>query len=171
MSELNLKRQRFVDEYLIDGNATQAAARSGYSKATAKEQGSRLLSFVAVKSQIAAKQAEIAAKKEVTLERLSDMFIADRELAREVKQMSAAVSATDKLARLHGHMIDRSERRTVTLDLSDDDLAEMVRTLQLQRQAPIELTAVNSVDTPVLPRAKRPGRKPLKRKRNPKSKR
>lgn len=33
--ELTHKQQRFVDEYLIDANATQAAIRAGYSKRTA----------------------------------------------------------------------------------------------------------------------------------------
>lgn len=32
---LNAKQQRFVDEYLIDLNATQAAIRAGYSEKTA----------------------------------------------------------------------------------------------------------------------------------------
>ena len=33
------KQKRFVEEYLIDLNATQAAIRAGYSPATAKEIG------------------------------------------------------------------------------------------------------------------------------------
>lgn len=33
---LTAKQQRFVDEYLLDLNATQAAIRAGYSKATAR---------------------------------------------------------------------------------------------------------------------------------------
>ena len=36
---LTLKLQRFVDEYLIDLNATQAAIRAGYSRNSASEQG------------------------------------------------------------------------------------------------------------------------------------
>jgi len=32
---LTAKQRRFVDEYLVDLNATQAAIRAGYSKATA----------------------------------------------------------------------------------------------------------------------------------------
>lgn len=35
-SPLNAKQQRFVDEYLIDLNATQAAVRAGYSPKTAR---------------------------------------------------------------------------------------------------------------------------------------
>jgi len=40
---LNARRQRYVDEYLIDLNQTKAAVRAGYSKATAKKQASRLM--------------------------------------------------------------------------------------------------------------------------------
>lgn len=37
--KLTLKQSRFVDEYMIDGNATQAAIRSGYSKHTSSRIG------------------------------------------------------------------------------------------------------------------------------------
>lgn len=46
--ELTAKQRRFVDEYLIDLNATQAATRAGYSARTANEQGARLLANVSV---------------------------------------------------------------------------------------------------------------------------
>lgn len=36
MTKLTLKQQRFADEYIIAGNATQAAIKAGYSKKTAK---------------------------------------------------------------------------------------------------------------------------------------
>lgn len=42
----------FVKEYLKDLNATQAATRAGYSKKTAREQATRLLSNVAVAEMI-----------------------------------------------------------------------------------------------------------------------
>lgn len=52
------KQQRFVDEYLIDLNATQAAIRAGYSAKTANEQGARLLANVSVRSAIAEAKAK-----------------------------------------------------------------------------------------------------------------
>lgn len=55
---LTPKQQRFVDEYLIDLNATQAAIRAGYSKKTAYSQGQRLLKHVEVSQQIATAAAE-----------------------------------------------------------------------------------------------------------------
>jgi len=41
---LSPKQRKFVDEYLIDPNATQAAIRAGYSQRTARQMGSENLS-------------------------------------------------------------------------------------------------------------------------------
>lgn len=46
------KQEAFIREYLVDLNATQAAIRANYSKNTAQEQGSRLLSNVMVRARI-----------------------------------------------------------------------------------------------------------------------
>lgn len=70
MPDLNPKQKRFVAEYLIDANATQAAIRAGYSRKTATEQGSRLLTNVKVRAALDAKQAKIASKLEITAERV-----------------------------------------------------------------------------------------------------
>ncbi|WP_180113271.1 terminase small subunit [Acinetobacter sp. YH12073] len=43
MANLTPKQQRFVEEYLIDLNATKAAIRSGYSEKTAQQMGSENL--------------------------------------------------------------------------------------------------------------------------------
>ena len=39
MANLTIRQQSFVEEYLIDLNATQAAIRAGYSREKAKEIG------------------------------------------------------------------------------------------------------------------------------------
>lgn len=55
---LNVKQARFVQEYLLDGNAKQAAIRAGYSAATAEQSGSRAYRTKAVREAIdAAEQA------------------------------------------------------------------------------------------------------------------
>ncbi len=57
------KQQRFVEEYLIDLNATQAAIRAGYSARTAMEQGYQLLrntSVSAALSEAVARRSERA---------------------------------------------------------------------------------------------------------------
>lgn len=58
MAKLSAKQQRFVDEYLIDLNATQAAIRAGYSLKTAYSQGQRLLKNVEVQEYIQKRMAE-----------------------------------------------------------------------------------------------------------------
>ena len=58
MSEQTPKQARFVDEYLIDLNATQAAIRAGYSAKTANREGARLLSNVDIRSSIETKRSE-----------------------------------------------------------------------------------------------------------------
>lgn len=57
---LNLteKQAKFVAEFLIDLNATQAAIRAGYSRKTADVQGPRLLAHVGVRDAIQAAQAK-----------------------------------------------------------------------------------------------------------------
>ena len=54
MKELTPKQARFVEEYLIDLNATQAAIRAGYSAKTANDQIGKLLATPHVKAAIEA---------------------------------------------------------------------------------------------------------------------
>lgn len=49
---LNAKQNRFVEEYPVDLNATQAAIRAGYSKKTAYSIGQRLLKDVEIQEAI-----------------------------------------------------------------------------------------------------------------------
>ena len=52
--ELTPKRKRFVEEYLVDLNATQAAIRAGYSPRTANEQAARLMTYASIKQAVQA---------------------------------------------------------------------------------------------------------------------
>lgn len=63
--KLTAKQQRFVAEYLIDLNATQAAIRAGYSEKTALQQGPRLLGNVGVAAAIAAAKRERSERTEI----------------------------------------------------------------------------------------------------------
>lgn len=49
----NKRHEKFCHEYIKDMNATQAAIRTGYSKKTAKMQGSRLMTNDDIKSRVA----------------------------------------------------------------------------------------------------------------------
>jgi hypothetical protein len=105
--KLTPKQAAFVREYLIDQNATQAAIRAGYSKATANQQGSRLLANVGVAAALRAKQAMFARKADITVESLTSELEQARRLALKEKQSAAAVSATLGKAKLHGLLVER----------------------------------------------------------------
>lgn len=53
---INKKQHKFIDEYLIDLNATKAAERAGYSKKTAYSQGQRLLKKVEISTEVQRRQ-------------------------------------------------------------------------------------------------------------------
>lgn len=61
--KLTQKQQRFVDEYIILGNATQAAIKAGYSKKTAKQMGTENLAKPIVKTAIEKRNEEIKSEK------------------------------------------------------------------------------------------------------------
>ncbi|MCO7136136.1 terminase small subunit [[Clostridium] leptum] len=76
-SRLTAKQQRFVDEYLIDLNATQAAIRAGYSEKTADRIGPELLGKTCVSDAIQEAQKKRQKRTEITqdyvLEKLKEI--------------------------------------------------------------------------------------------------
>jgi phage terminase small subunit len=65
---LSLKQQRFADEYIISGNATQAAVKAGYSSKYANTNASKLLQNTTIKSYIDERLAQLASNKVATQE-------------------------------------------------------------------------------------------------------
>lgn len=64
------KQQRFVDEYLADPNATQAAIRAGYSARTAEKIGSENLRKPEVAAAIAEAQRQRSERTAITADRV-----------------------------------------------------------------------------------------------------
>ena len=52
MKKLTIKQKKFADEYIISGNATQAAINAGYSEKTARKIGSENLTKPDIKAYI-----------------------------------------------------------------------------------------------------------------------
>lgn len=67
---LTAKQSRFVEEYLIDLNATQAAIRAGYSAKTAGAVGFENLKKPEIAEAIATKRGELSTRTEVTVDRI-----------------------------------------------------------------------------------------------------
>ena len=65
---MSLKQQRFADEYIISGNATNAAVKAGYSSKYANTNASKLLQNTTIKSYIDERLAQLASDKVATQE-------------------------------------------------------------------------------------------------------
>lgn len=76
MAKLTEKQKRFVAEYLVDLNATQAAIRAGYSPKTANRIGSQNLSKVDVQAEIEKRRATLRNKLEITQEKVIEELAA-----------------------------------------------------------------------------------------------
>jgi len=104
---MNVKQARFAAEYLVDLNATQAAARSGYSEKTAYSQGQRLLKHREVAAEIAKGQTRAARRRDYGLERVLSELAG---LAFDAEEKSQdRIRALELLGRHGGAFIDRSE--------------------------------------------------------------
>lgn len=69
-NNLSPRQQRFVEEYLVDLNATQAAFRAGYSPKTVEQQGSRLLGNVKVAAAIERAKAARSIRTQIKADRV-----------------------------------------------------------------------------------------------------
>lgn len=75
MAKLTAKQKKFVDEYLIDLNVTQAAIRAGYSKKTAYRTGADNIKKPQIQEYISKRQRAVEKRTEIT----QDMVV--KELA------------------------------------------------------------------------------------------
>jgi phage terminase small subunit len=104
---LTPKQQRFVDEYLIDLNATQAAIRAGYAQKAAYATGAENLKKPQIAAAIAAKQAVRSERTEVTQDMVVAGLLTEARLDGEGSSHSARVQAWGLLARHLGMLTDK----------------------------------------------------------------
>jgi len=69
-TRLTAKQKRFIDEYLIDLNATQAAIRSGYSEKTAEAIGFENLRKPKIEAEVRRRMKDREKRTEVTQDRV-----------------------------------------------------------------------------------------------------
>lgn len=114
---LSDKQAAFAREYVVDRNATQAAIRAGYSAATAKQQGARLLTNVDVRAAVNRGEAAVAEKTELTVLSITTrlLTIADKSEALDTAPgMSVARQSLMDAAKLNGLVVETSEVLTRT---------------------------------------------------------
>lgn len=74
--KLTQKQRRFVDEYIISGNATQAAIKAGYSKRSAQQTGAENLLKPVIKAELDKRNAEIQSKKTMDMKEVMERLAA-----------------------------------------------------------------------------------------------
>ena len=109
MANLTPKQQRFVEEYLIDLNATQAAIRSGYSEKTAKSIGQENLTKPDIQKAIEEAQEKLSNKAQVTVEMVVQGLLNEAKDLSEGSTQSARVSAWAHLGKHLGMFKDKVE--------------------------------------------------------------
>lgn len=107
--KLTLKQRRFIEEYLIDFNATQAAIRAGYSEKTAYSVGHENLSKPEIKSEIDRLTAQMTEKAIVTKEMVLQGLLDEARMYDEGASHSARVSAWAHLGKHLGIFMDKVE--------------------------------------------------------------
>jgi len=122
---LNEKRQRFVDEYLIDMNASQAAIRAGYSCHRANQRGYFLVTNGDVKKEIDRKMAEKAEKLDISREKILSLLM--EEALNTENKGSERVAALSHLGRFTLGELHRNENTDVTFQWmgENDDAADV----------------------------------------------
>ena len=107
---LTAKEAEFLEYFEDVGNKvtyhnvkrSYMAAYPNSSEKAAESNGIRLIRKDKMDKAITAKRVERAEKADRTVQQLDAMYVEDRELARSLKQPSAAVSATTGIAKLYG---------------------------------------------------------------------
>lgn len=115
--QLAPKIDRFVEEYLVDLNGTQAAIRAGYSEKTAAQQASRLLRNVKVQQAVGTRQNQLAEKRAWDVERLVDEAETNLELARTggYKGAGSANGALEFIGRVTGLLNEKQQPGSVAV--------------------------------------------------------
>lgn len=103
----NARHERFAQALAAGKTADEAYQDAGYAEN--RGNATRLKANESMIARVAELLNKAAVKAEVTIDTIADMLREDRELARETKQVGAAVRAAESLGKLYGHYIERSE--------------------------------------------------------------
>lgn len=104
---LTAKQARFIDEYLVDANGTQAAIRAGYGAAGARVAAHRLLTNVAISSAIEGRQRADATRLYIDRDNVLVGLLGAVEMAREQRNPAGMIAGLRELGKLMGFYTDR----------------------------------------------------------------
>lgn len=132
----NARRERFCQEIAGGSDNSKAYVKAGYKPGNAQSIRSQAYSLTKtpeVKARIlellGKRAGKVAGKYEFSRDDLTEMYLADRVLARNSGQVAAAIKAVDSLARLYGFWIDKSISVNVYAEMTNDQLNAELRRL------------------------------------------
>ena len=136
--KLTQKQQRFVDEYIISGNATRAAIKAGYSKRSAQQTGAENLLKPVIKAELDRRNAEIKSAKTADMQEVME-YLASVMRGEQTESVATAkgiydnvpVSAKDRIkaaeliGKRHGAWTDKKEiNGNMNIDIGMGDYDE-----------------------------------------------
>jgi phage terminase small subunit len=134
-SALTVRQAKFVDEYVVSGNAAAAARAAGYSERSAKQLGSRLTK-VDLREVIAAKKQESAEKFELRREHVIGAILQAIAMAKAQSAPSVMIRGLTEIAKMldfYNPATLKAEQRQLRPDGSKDvrflptaDLLDMI---------------------------------------------
>lgn len=144
MAKLTLKQQKFADEYIISGNATEAAIKAGYSKKYANTNASKLLHNTTIKAYIDERMAQLQSSKiasqEEVLEYLTRVLRGEEteqvlkgegkgEQSIDDMEVTAKdrIKAAELLGKRYGTWTDKVDMNANIINDGFDDVLEMLK--------------------------------------------
>lgn len=110
LEKLSEKRRKFVEEYVIDLNGTQAAIRAGYSPKNARNTAVKLTHRVDVAEAIKELQEETAEGMNINREDILHSYLEIREKAMKRNTLRIAVQCNDSICKMLGfNMPEKTE--------------------------------------------------------------
>lgn len=107
MKRLTIKQQRFADEYIISGNATDAARKAGYAEKTARSIGNENLTKPDILTYIKERTAELESKKIATMKEVREFWT--ETMRSKYNEVKDRLKASEMIARTEGAFIDRQD--------------------------------------------------------------
>lgn len=135
------KQHRFVEEYLIDLNATQAAIRAGYSSATARAIGAENLTKPDIAAAIELAQAKRSKRTEITADRVLQELakIGFSDIRRAVSWKPNVTGAVEDEETGEVRFAVTNEVALVASDEVDDDTAAAIAEISQSSQGALKI--------------------------------
>jgi hypothetical protein len=130
---LNMRQQKFVDNYMASGNATRSAESAGYRHPNV--QAFRLLENISVKASIEAIRANMSSESEDRraewVSRLEDLGVSAEKDSDRLRAIEQLFKAEGWLSPEKQEIVQFNGAFLADLDLDDDDIGEIDSTIPL----------------------------------------